>query len=123
MTLPGKKKTVRYVSDDGHFLADGVLLDTEMSTPEIFHPLYIEKHTRVDHYKQIDLFVDVMKNGNPIGVSSLKDSVRYARERVEQLPKEHRRFENPHTYKVGISSSLMKLRDKFIRDVSSAYHD
>lgn len=123
MTLPGKKKTVRYVSDDGHFLADGVLLDTEISTPEIFHPLYIEKHTRVDHYKQIDLFVDVMKNGNPIGVSSLKDSVRYARERVEQLPKEHRRFENPHTYKVGISSSLMKLRDEFVRDVSSAYHD
>jgi nicotinate phosphoribosyltransferase len=43
--------------------------------------------------------------------SSLQDIAGYAKQRLALLPAEYRRFENPHIYKVGISKTLMDLRN------------
>jgi nicotinate phosphoribosyltransferase len=39
----------------------------------------------------------------------------FARGRLAALPAEHKRFENPHTYKVGLSDRLAGLRDDLVR--------
>jgi nicotinate phosphoribosyltransferase len=38
----------------------------------------------------------------------------YCRERLALLPAEYKRFENPHIYKVGISTRLRDQRDQLI---------
>ena len=41
----------------------------------------------------------------------------YRKLRVSQLPDEHKRFEYPHLYKVGLSESLMNLRNEIISGI------
>ena len=45
----------------------------------------------------------------------------YVRSRLKQLPDEHKRFENPHIYKVGISKKLMDLRSEIIENIRAKY--
>jgi len=39
----------------------------------------------------------------------------YSRERLSHLPPEHKRFEYPHIYKVGLSPKLLARRNSLIR--------
>ena len=41
----------------------------------------------------------------------IKEIAEYRKHRVAQLSDEHKRFEFPHIYKVGISNNLMNMRD------------
>jgi nicotinate phosphoribosyltransferase len=43
---------------------------------------------------------------------SLNEISEYRRERLAKLPQEHKRFENPHIYKVGISGNLRDWRNE-----------
>jgi len=53
-----------------------------------------------------------MKNGvQTVKLPSPAESAAYAKKRLERLNPEHKRFDNPHIYKVGISKKLMDLRD------------
>lgn len=45
---------------------------------------------------------------------SLSQTATYTRERLGMLFSEYKHFENPHTYKVGISSRLKALREGLI---------
>jgi nicotinate phosphoribosyltransferase len=45
---------------------------------------------------------------------SLSRTARYCRDRLDRLPAEYKRFENPHIYKVGLSGELKALRDRLI---------
>jgi len=46
----------------------------------------------------------LLKNQEP------KDVAAYVQKRMQQLPDEHKRFNNPHIYKIGISEPLHQLR-------------
>ena len=43
------------------------------------------------------------------------ESAGYVQERLDLLPKEFKRFDNPHVYKVGLSPKLKKLKDELIQ--------
>ena len=45
----------------------------------------------------------------------------YVRARLGQLSDEHKRFENPHIYKVGISKKLMDLRSGIVAEIREKY--
>jgi nicotinate phosphoribosyltransferase len=49
---------------------------------------------------------------------SLREIVDYSRRRLAQLPAEHKRLDNPHVYKVGLSDPLKKLRDKMLHEAA-----
>lgn len=116
ITLPGKKQVVRYFDEDGMFYGDGIILQDEKNVDEIFHPYYKSKHSVVTDYESEDLLQPVMKNGKLVNtLPSASESATYARERLTKLNPEHKRFENPHIYKVGISEKLMNLRDNLSR--------
>jgi nicotinate phosphoribosyltransferase len=113
VTLPGCKHILRYLSIEGQFLGDGVLLDEEDSVEVIYHPFYPNKHTNVADMQSEPLLHTVMEEGRRTGTTpSAQESARYAEERFQQLKGEHKRFQHPHTYKVGITKKLMDLRDR-----------
>ncbi len=117
VTLPGAKKIVRFLDKDGNFAADGISLDDEDSFSAIHHPLFPDKASSVKGKKPESLMTIVMDGGTRRGRSSVGESREYAQKRLECLHVEHKRFENPHTYKVGISDRLLELKNRMAHDV------
>ncbi len=113
-TLPGIKKIVRYTDPDGFFYADGVLLEDEKSVDTVYHPLFPEKKSRVTHCFPEGILFKVMEGGKALTRLSVKEAADYAKERLAKLSPEHKRFEFPHIYKVGVSSKLLQQRDDLI---------
>jgi nicotinate phosphoribosyltransferase len=113
-SLPGVKKVVRYTDPEGFFYADGILLEEEKAVETIYHPSSPDKKSRVAHCFPEGLLFKVMEEGRVLTQMSVKESAAYAKERLSKLSPERKRFENPHTYKVGISPKLMALRDDLL---------
>jgi nicotinate phosphoribosyltransferase len=115
-TLPGLKKVYRYSNGEGGFLADAIVLEKEKEIEYIYHPYEKEKHFRVAKYRKEELFHKVMENGEIImPFLSVAEIAQFVRERLALLPPEHKRFEYPHIYKVGISKKLLRLRDSIVK--------
>jgi nicotinate phosphoribosyltransferase len=56
-----------------------------------------------------------MENGLRLKKSQpLSEIAKFSRSRLDKLPGEYKRFDNPHIYKVGISNKLKTERDKLI---------
>ncbi len=116
VTLPGAKKIYRYYDDKGKFYADAILLAEEENIQEIIHPFHSHSSVEVGEFKKENLIMKVMDKGNiKINNYSVKEISEYVRERLNLLPDEHKRFENPHIYKVGISKKLFELRNKLMQ--------
>ena len=115
ITLPGTKKIFRFFNDDGKFYADGIVLEDEENIKTICHPIDLHKCATVTGLGKEELLHKVVENGETkIKNESVYDISQYAKRRLELLPEEHKRFENPHIYKVGISKKLLNLKDELI---------
>ena len=114
-SLPGVKKIIRYTDPEGFFYGDGILLDDEKTTEYIYHPLFPEQKSRVAHCFPESLVFKVMEYGKTLTRFTVKEAAAYAAERLTKLSPERKRFENPHTYKVGTSHKLMEMRAQLIR--------
>jgi nicotinate phosphoribosyltransferase len=113
--LPGLKQVYRIVDDDGKFYGDGVVLEDEQDIEQIYHPHHPDKSTDVSGYKKLPLLKIVMENGNIlIDSKSAYDSAAILKSQLQHLPDEHKRFINPHIYKVGVSKNLLDLRSSLI---------
>ena len=122
ITLPGVKKIYRYFNGNGNFYADGILLNEEDNPERIFHPLQPMKSSEVKDMKKEVLQSEVYSAGNVLyKKKSIKEISEYAKERLAKLPDEHKRFENPHLYKVGISSKLMNLRNEIVAEITEKH--
>jgi len=119
-TLPGKKKIIRTFDEEGIFYADAVVLEEEEKAAGIVHPHIPWKHTDLSCLQQELITQMVMKNGKRITenpeVKSISD---FVSTRLAKLSAEHKRFENPHIYKVGVSDSLYHYRNKVFEDISN----
>ncbi|KJS32510.1 MAG: nicotinate phosphoribosyltransferase [Desulfatitalea sp. BRH_c12] len=116
ITLPHQKQVWRAYDDQGAFLgADAVGLDDEENIPIMHHPFVPHKSFALEGHTTEPLLHRVMQNGlltsDP---PSLPQTAQYCRERLALLPVEYKRFDNPHIYKVGISTKLKTLRDRLI---------
>ncbi len=120
--LPGIKNVWRYIDNDGNFYADCISLAGEEDIEMIYHPHYPDKNCSVKSYNRENIHHKVMEKGKII-IDRRKTSeiAEYARNRLKQLPDEHKRFENPHIYKVGISRKLMDLRSELIENIHDKY--
>jgi nicotinate phosphoribosyltransferase len=113
-TLPHKKQVYRIIDGEGNFWGgDAISLQEETSIDIMHHPTEPHKSTTLKGLKLEPLLSKVMDGGEVVAKSySLKEIAGYSEERLLHLPKEYRRFENPHIYKVGISTALRDLRDE-----------
>jgi nicotinate phosphoribosyltransferase len=115
-TLPGRKKIIRCADGEGLFRADVIALEDETDVPRMVHPFDPEKSLRLLEFRGTPLLVKVMENGDRTGSPETIESIASrARRRLTELPDEHKRFENPHIYKVGLSERLAALRDGLVR--------
>ncbi len=115
-TLPGKKEVYRYLGDDGCFYADCIVLSGEADPQRMIHPFQKEKSLELKGRPYQKLFVTHMKDGRTVSSPSTPESIREkVGERLMSLPEEHKRFDFPHIYKVGISDSIMGLRDTMVQ--------
>ncbi|MCC7195555.1 MAG: nicotinate phosphoribosyltransferase [Gemmatimonadaceae bacterium] len=112
-TLPGRKQVYRFFDDAGQFSgADGVALDNRGAPGRLIHPFESYKTMSSAHLRGEPLLHPVMKHGRRIGPAPTLDEVRqHSAARIALLPAEFLRFENPHTYKVGLSEDLHVLRE------------
>ncbi len=119
INFPGKKKVVRYLNEDGHFAIDGILLEDEAEDRIriLRHPSTEFKKTRIDRdrLKTEQVFFPFVEKGNALGPFPSLDEVRqFARRRFALLPDGHKRFVNPHIYRIGLSNRLYELRRSLI---------
>src|SRR5680860_424032 len=118
ITLPGKKKIIRFFNETGSFYADGMMLSNENENDfdVIVHPQFDEKKSSVRGLKREQIGSMVMKASEILlNMKSVSELSEYREYRVSQLPEEYKRFEFPHVYKVGLSKRLKKHRDLLIK--------
>jgi len=115
-SLPDKKKIFRLSDSNGNWIgADAVFVENENESEMMFHPFELLKSMRIKDYKKEALLNPVMKNGKRLNSEPrLSEISRYTKCRLGMLPQEYKRFENPHTYKIGISKGLKEKRDSLI---------
>ncbi|WP_206082017.1 nicotinate phosphoribosyltransferase [Maribellus sediminis] len=114
VTLPGKKKVVRYLDEEGKFYRDGILLDNEdpMAVETLYHPVYPEKNTGIKGLQSESLFSKVYEKGKILIDKKTPPEIHaYLETRAALLPDEHKRFISPHIYKVGTSDQLLNARN------------
>ena len=118
--LPANKKLYRYFDEHNMMYADGIALEDEDHLDRIYHPHDARKRSEVQPYRSENLHRQVMDQGQLSMEKKHPEELQaYVRARLESLPEEHRRFDNPHIYKVGISHALMQLRDQLIEEKKS----
>ena len=120
LTLPSKKQIVRYLNENGTFYADAIALKAEdpNDITTIFHPQYTARKSSVQGLKKELISSKVLEKGNPVVQrKSISELSEYRALRVSQLSEEHKRFEFPHIYKVGLSDRLLKMRDGLLTEI------
>lgn len=116
MTLPGAKTAWRYVDEAGMFMADGVGPENALAPSRIYHPFEAGVESTLESYKPTPLLEKAMAGGKPTGaVPSVADAAAYARARFALLPDEHKRFENPHVYRVGVAKQTLEIRNRLVK--------
>ncbi len=121
LTLPGIKRIYRFLNEDGLFSADGVTLDGEQPPESIFHPFFPEQRSTLKNCTSEALMHRVMEGGKTIVRSSAQESAQYAHKRLSHLAGEHKRFEFPHIYRVGISQKLLSLRTRLVEEFQQRF--
>ncbi len=114
-TLPGKKRVLRYKDNGGCFYADCIALEGEK--PErMVHPVHKEKSLDLSGLSYEEIFVPHIIDGEVKDKMPALGEIReFVKSRLNLLPDEHKRFDFPHIYKVGISEKLQQLRDQIVK--------
>jgi nicotinate phosphoribosyltransferase len=119
-TLPGRKKVLRYLDQDGKFYADCIALVEEEHPQKMIHPFEKEKSLALEGRDFEEIYFTLMENGKTIDKSHTPFELRErVYKRLERLPEEHQRFDFPHIYKVGITERLSDLRSQIIQQHQS----
>ncbi|MBF8150510.1 nicotinate phosphoribosyltransferase [Winogradskyella sp. F6397] len=115
-SLPFKKQVYRMIDDNGMFYgADAVAMYSEGQVSKMEHPFDITKRLDLNAFKHQPLLEQVMKDGKrTVPTRTVAEISEYSQSRLEQLPNEYKRFQNPHIYKIGLSSKLKVERDALI---------
>ncbi len=119
-TIPGPQQVYRLYNGDGIMLAD---LITELGealppagTVRMYGPFFRQHRTRVAYTSCRRLLHKVVERGQLIRpLPSLMEMREKSWERFErELHPGHRRLENPHRYRVGMSRRLHERRERMI---------
>ena len=120
-TLPGRKKVLRFVDDEGFFQADCIVLEGDPVPDKMFHPTDKDKSLSLAGMHPHELFVQHIKDGKVLAPKrTLQNLQEEVYKRLKSLPQEHQRFDFPHIYKVGVSAELLELKTKLVRSRTSS---
>jgi nicotinate phosphoribosyltransferase len=119
MTLPYRKQVFRVRQSDGNLIgADVITLRDEEHVERMHHVFESRKSLSFPGCQLEPLMHMVMKNGKrlypPKALATIRDD---SLKRIDELPLEYKRFENPHIYKIGLSDKLREERDQLIEQL------
>ncbi|WP_102156597.1 nicotinate phosphoribosyltransferase [Coxiella endosymbiont of Rhipicephalus microplus] len=119
ITLPYKKQVYRLLDEKGNFLgADLITLVDEKDTNIMYHPFESLKSFQIKNYKKEALLHKIMEHGKRLSpTKTINEIAKYSQHRLSLLPEKYKRFNNPHIYKVGLSSELNERRKNLIRSL------
>ncbi|MBQ2259213.1 MAG: nicotinate phosphoribosyltransferase [Spirochaetales bacterium] len=126
-TNPGIKQVYRFFSEDGNALGDLIALyDEEIAAGkdyEFYHPFSSQDFYLMEKgaYQRVQpLLVRKMENGKRVSLPrSLKEIQSDSAKLLKAFDKSYKRQINPHLYKVSLSTELMKLKTRLIREAKS----
>lgn len=122
LTLPHKKQVYRIFTKGGTRQIDGaeaVTLRNEDSVDIMYHPYENHKQLDISSKEQSPRLSKVMEEGTRVyRKNSCSELQQFALHQLSGLPDEFKRFEYPHTYKVGLSRRLMEERDRLREEYS-----
>lgn len=115
-SLPGRKQVYRMYDSGQELLgADIVTLSGEHDFQEMYHPFDDSKRMSLKNCTGEPLLHQVMDIGKRITEpKNAFEIARFCKSRLDQLSQEYKRFDNPHIYKVGLSTELRKERNLLI---------
>lgn len=117
MNFPGKKQVYRYVNEEGHYIADAITLQHLEAPKTMAHPFETHKRMPISAASVKPLLHDVMVHGKRITTKKTPSELaEIAKINLSNLPLEHKRFANPHVYKVGLSPELEQLRNQLKKE-------
>ncbi|MEO8774645.1 MAG: nicotinate phosphoribosyltransferase, partial [Gelidibacter sp.] len=118
VSLPFQKQVYRMLDGQGMFYgADAVARFTEENVPEMLHPFDSRKSLDLNRFVHEPLLEKVMENGKKVmPARTVNEIAAYSKSRLEKLPEEYKRFQNPHIYKIGLSSQLKQERDALVQE-------
>jgi nicotinate phosphoribosyltransferase len=116
VTIPGRKQVYRLSDHQGNWIgADIVALRSEGSFSTMHSPHDPLKSMNVKPFRTEALLKHVMKDGEQVKTpESVQEIAAYARDQLNRLEPEYKRFDNSHIYKVGLSGKLYELRHQLI---------
>lgn len=116
INLPGKKQVYRLLKSDGTFYGgDVVALSEEADFDTMYHPTDPIKYRTVNEFGKEPQLKKVVINGERITeAKELREISDFSRKQLNKLPKEFKRFKNPHIYKIGLSRTLKEKRDQLV---------
>lgn len=118
ISLPMRKKLVRYYDEENNFYRDGILPFETDRVERIYHPYQYYKFTDVSNLAFEVLTKQVIKDGEIIVENrSLKAIKEFSMKRFSQLEQGHKRFISPHIYKVGVAKEILDVRDRVLNDL------
>jgi len=124
-TIPGPKWDLRLINEKNQYDADVLIHDSQLEESETrlrytFYDLtHRQLHTMVDGLKTKLLQVKVMEKGKVIYDGPIEDTLKIRENTLKNLSMlhpGHKRLENPHTYRIGLSKTLFTLREKMIEE-------
>lgn len=117
VSLPSKKQVYRIKDENGMFYgADAITLYSEEKIDRMIHPFDSNKNLNLQNLFHEPLLSQVMKNGkSTIAKREVSEISVYTKSRLELLPEEYKRFQNPHKYKIGLSEALKTKRDELLK--------
>jgi len=120
ISIPGKKEVSRFYDNEGLFYADCIQLYQDNETQTMHHPYKKGVKCSLKNMEKENLFTTHVKNGEIINKSNnIQQINNYRKKRLKNLPIEHRRFEKPHIYKVGLSEKLNNYRNSLVYNLRS----
>jgi nicotinate phosphoribosyltransferase len=116
VNLPGKKQVFRLLMKNGSFYGGEVVTFADETDVDIMlHPSDPDKSLKLDNYKKKPLLNKVIENGKRLTKpKKLREIAEFSSKQMRKLPEEFKRFDNPHIYKIGLSKSLEKERDRLV---------
>ncbi|MFO7726038.1 MAG: hypothetical protein R6V45_10865, partial [Oceanipulchritudo sp.] len=110
-TLPGVKSVSRFYDREGLLAADAIHLSDEKAPERMIHPFESDRRLELKGFSSCPLLEPVFRDGLRTKERTPVSTARsHLQEAIKALPPEYQRFENPHTYKVGLSPGLWKHR-------------
>ncbi len=126
VTNPGYKKVYRlYRNKNGKAIADLMTLADETIDTErpllLFDPEQTWKTMTVTDFTARELLIPVFVGGELVyDLPDIHAIQAYAQKELASMWEEYKRLLNPHTYKVDLSNKLYDLKQRLLREHSSA---